>query len=83
MKKIDTLEDLKKLAGEETGVEVFIQLNYGLRSSKHVAYNEGTDYWHILNEIDDSEQELHTPELATETNIMEALEKGALYQYEY
>lgn len=83
-RKIKSLDELKTLASNnERPLEVFIQLNFGARSSKRIDYNRNTDYWHIFNEIDDTEQELHTEELAEKTNIIKALEGGALYQQDW
>lgn len=79
-KKIKDIKQLKKRASESP-IEIFILLNFGLRSSKNISYNPKDDTWNIYNYIDDTEQTLKTEELATETNIMEALEKKALYQY--
>ena len=81
-KQIKSLDALKKLASKEGGVEVFIQLNIG-RSFKKIDYNKDTDYWYIFNEIDDTEQELHTKDLAENTNIVEAINKGALFKWRY
>lgn len=80
MKQIKSLEELK-LKASAGPVDCFIRLNFGLRSSKDVEYNEDTDTWYIFHHIDGSEQELTTEELADATNIIEALEKGALYQH--
>ena len=81
-KRIESLDALKKLASKEGGVEVFIQLNIG-RSSKKIDYNKDTDYWYIFNEIDDTEQEFHTKDLVENTNIVEAINKGALFEWRY
>lgn len=79
-KKIKTLDELKELASEGS-IEAFIQLSFGLRSSKNLQYEEDIDMWTIYNYIDDTEQHLKTEELNEATNIIEALDKGALYQY--
>jgi len=78
--KIKDLDQLKKLAVPDA--EFFIMLNFGLRSSKRIEYDEEKDSWWVYNDIDDSEMTLATEELAKDTNIIEALEKGALYKYE-
>lgn len=74
---VKDLENLKCLA--EEGNDFYIQLNFGLRSSKHIQYDKERDLWYILNLIDDTEQALHTEELMKGTNLIEALQKGALY----
>ena len=79
-KKIESLEHLKKLASDNP-IETFIMLNFGLRSSKNIEYQTEKDMWCVYNYIDDTEQYLKTEELAEETNIIEAIEKKALYQY--
>ena len=80
MKQIKDLEKLKEIASNGT-FEGFILLNGGLRSSKDLEYDESTDTWHIYNHIDDTKQRLTTPELDVWTNIIKALNSGALYQY--
>lgn len=79
-KRIKDLEQLKKRAAKGP-IEVFLLLNFGLRSSKDLSYNKETDTWSIFNYIDDTSQTLKTEELSDNTNIIEALEKKALYQY--
>lgn len=81
MKQIKDIEELKTLAEREEGAEVFIRLNYGLRSSKNITYDRDSDSWWIYNGADDSEQRLNTGQLSEETNIQEALDKGALWLY--
>ena len=80
MKKIETLEELKVLASEGM-IDCFIMFNGGLRSSKQIEYDIDRDEWYIFNEIDGEEQYLNTKDLEEETNIIEALSKGALYLY--
>lgn len=73
---ISNLDELKTLASREEGCDCYIKLNFGLRSSKHIDYVNNK--WYVLNLIDDSEQELTDEELASKSNIMEALSKKAL-----
>ena len=80
MKKIEDLEELKNICSRES-IDCFIQLNYGLRSSKNISYDRDADTWYIFNEIDDTEQTVSTKDLKEQTNIIEALDKGALYEY--
>ena len=81
-KKIDSLQQLKELSAED-GLDIFILLNGGLRSSKRITYFESDDTWDVYNEIDDSYQEgLTTKQLDEETIVVEALKNGALYRYD-
>jgi len=77
-RRIKTIGQLKELA--KNGLECFILLNGGLRSSKYISYNPDDNSFYVLNYIDDSEQELTENQLLDSeyTNIAEAMEKGAL-----
>jgi len=79
-KRIRTIERLKELAMDENGLDCFILLNGGLRSSKHIRYFSDDNIFYVLNLIDDSEQELTESQILDKayTNIGEAMEKGAL-----
>ena len=72
VKSINQLKDI--LADGETK-DFFILLNYGLRSSKAMSY-DGDNTFYVLNEIDDTEQELMNNDL---TNIGKAINNGAFY----
>jgi len=74
---IESVEQLKEAcAGQNADVSII--LNGGLRSSKVIQYDG--DVFHILNEIDDSEQELTEEQLmdTSRTFIGEAIKKKAL-----
>jgi len=77
-RRIRNITQLKELAKD--GLECFILLNGGLRSSKYISYNPDDNSFYVLNYIDDSEQELTENQLLDSeyTNIAEAMEKGAL-----
>ena len=79
-KRIRTIEQLKELAKDEDGLDCFILLNGGLRSSKHIRYYPDDNSFYVLNLIDDSEQELTESQIldSAYTNIGEAMKKGAL-----
>ena len=79
-RRIRTIEQLKELAKDENGMDCFILLNGGLRSSKHVRYYPDDNSFYVLNLIDDSEQELTESQIldSAYSNIGEAMEKGAL-----
>ena len=76
--RIKTIEQLKELA--KNGLDCFILLNGGLRSSRHVRYYPDDNSFYVLNLIDDSEQELTESQVLDKayTNIGEAMKKGAL-----
>jgi len=77
-RRIKTIEQLKELA--KNGMDCFILLNGGLRSSKHIRYYPDDNSFYVLNLIDDSEQELTEAQIldSSYTNIGEAMRKGAL-----
>ena len=77
-RRIRTIEQLKELA--KKGLDCFILLNGGLRSSKHIRYYSDDNSFYVLNLIDDSEQELTESQILDSeyTNIAEAMKKGAL-----
>ncbi len=78
--KIMSIEHLKEFS-KDTNLSAFIYLNGGLRSSKTIHWDPKEEVFIILNEIDDSEQILTEAELSTESNIAEAIDKGAFYKY--
>jgi len=80
-KIIETLFELKGLASEETGVDVFIRLNGGLRSSKTIWYNINTGLWSVSHDIDDTfdEEDITDEQLDELTNIVKAINSKALY----
>lgn len=81
--KIETLEQLK---GACTGqcVDFFIQLNFGMRSSKCISYDPTHDLFWVLNEIDGSEQSLTSEQIMDEdcTNIGKAIKYGSFFKYD-
>jgi len=80
-----SLDELKEAAlyDEREIAEFFITLNFNLRSSKRIIYFSDTDTFDIHNEIDDSswQEDLPASELASQTLIIEAIEKQAFYKY--
>jgi len=77
-RRIKTIAQLKELA--ENGLDCFILLNGGLRSSKHIRYYPDDNSFYVLNLIDDSEQELTESQIldSAYSNIGEAMKKGSL-----
>lgn len=81
-KIINNLEELKSKASKKR-LECFISLNGSLRSSKAIDYDKDTETFDIYNEIDDTWQEdLSEQQLKSDTNIVEAIYKKALYLYD-
>ena len=74
---IKTLSELKKRA---TGVylDIYIKLNFGIRSSKQIFYNKQNKTFDIFNNIDGSQQTVTEEQLKTETNIFDAIKKRLL-----
>jgi len=81
MKKlIRNMGELKKLAGNEAGVNCCILLEGGLRSSKNIIYDSEIDQFWVFSFIDNSEQELTEEELTEGTNIVKAMYNNCLIQ---
>ena len=75
MNKITNIKQLKKEA--TNGLDCFISLAGGLiRSSKTIYFNG--KHFTIYNDIDGTEQKLTEKQLATNTNIIEAIKNKAL-----
>lgn len=81
MQQVKDIETLKKLSKD--GADFFIVLgpHGNIRSSKHISYDEETELFSVLNEIDGTFQELTELNIMDSdyTNIGEAMKKGALY----
>ena len=79
-RRIRTIEQLKESA--KNGLDCFILLNGGLKSSKHIRYHTDDESFYVLNLIDDSEQELTEAQMldSSYTNIGEAMKKGCLIE---
>lgn len=78
-RRIDSIEQLKVLAKE--GLDCFILLCGGLRSSKYIRYDLQDDRFYVLNLIDGSEQKLTESQLLDSawTHIGQAITQGALF----
>lgn len=80
-KKVNSIGHLKQILSARNGEprEFFILLNFGLRSSKLISWDG--EMFYVLNESDDSEQELTEAQLMDEacTNIGKAIANGAFY----
>ena len=80
--RVKSLDELKQICDGRMR-DFFIQLNFGIRSTKAISYDRNTDKFYIVNIIDDSEQELSSKEIMDDKNsyIGKAIELGAFYQY--
>ncbi len=84
MQRISNIEQLDYLLEKSGAVDCLISLNGGARSSKTI-WKEEDGIYTILNEIDDSEDNLTKDELfdTQKTLVGEAMKKGSLFVYEY
>lgn len=80
MEKVNSIKRLKILS-KDIQLDCFIALNFGAKSSKSITYNTNNNLFDIHNEIDDTFQTLTFSELYSESNIGEAIDKGALWTY--
>lgn len=82
--KVENLSQFKSLSSSENGdfIDFFVLLGGGIaRSSKRVIYHSDIDEFYIINEIDESYQEVKTSDLSSETILIEAIQKGALFKF--
>lgn len=78
-KQIKSVEQLRKLSSDEA-LDCFIALAGGLmRSSKNIFFDG--ELFIINNDIDGTGQELTAAQLYTDSNIGEAIDKGAFFAY--
>lgn len=81
-RKIETIEDLKKLCDDEQSHDCYISISGIIRSSKSVfMYEDGT--FSVINEIDDSEDFFTQEELLNPNKslIGKAIQNGQFYSY--
>lgn len=81
---INSLDELKSICIENKDeyIECFILLQGMFRSSKRILYDPSENTFSIHNEIDDSYiDDLTEDQLKSETMIIEAIEKKALFLY--
>ncbi len=83
MIQVTSIEQLKKLAYKPNGdfVEFYLFLANGMaRSCKRISFRPSDKkQWSIINEIDDSYQELQDSNLSKKTNIVEGINKGCFF----
>jgi hypothetical protein len=82
MTKVTDMNHLKSLTSPDSE-EFFISLAGGLcRSSKRIQWFENENLFDVYNENDDTwEEDITEKELGEFTNIVDAIENGALYMY--
>lgn len=75
----EKLDELIKANKYGEPLECYVMLNYGLRSSKEISFNDDGNYW-VYNECDDNEEFIPHNKLMG-SFIGKAIEAGALYKY--
>jgi len=78
MEKVESIDHLKKMLSNGDTKDFFIHMG-PCKSSKCMSY-DGDKFW-VLNEIDDTEQELTDAELISKSNIGESINEGVFYAY--
>ncbi len=79
---IKDIDDLKHKAFRKDGdfSDFYISIAGGIaRSGKRIKYEPEYDEFQIIHEIDDTYEEFKTTELKNKSNLIEAIEKKALY----
>jgi len=81
--KITSIDQLKELSSNSKTdfVDFYILFGGVARSSKRIVYHPDDDEFFIINEIDDSYQEVKSKDLSQKTMLVEAIEKGVLFKY--
>lgn len=81
--QVKSIDQLKTILADGETKDFFILLHFGLRSSKAISF-DGDNTFYVLNEIDDTEQELTEQELMNNdlTNIGKAINNGVFYLYD-
>jgi hypothetical protein len=80
--QVESLDHLKQLAFRENGdyIHFYILLAGGLaRSGKRISYRPASKEFLIIHEIDESDEEVPEGELASRTNLVKAVDKGAMF----
>jgi hypothetical protein len=79
---IQSIEELKNHVDEEPYNEFCLKLNGGCRSTKTIQYFNDSDYWYILNHIDDSVSEYESTKdfIQSETLIIKAMANNAFFK---
>jgi hypothetical protein len=80
---ITSLDQFKREASRDGGLNAFVALSGGGQSSKLFSRHATNDSWSVLHEIDDREVIYPSTErmLAAEPAVAQALESGALHAH--
>lgn len=80
--KVESIEHFKSLACNKNGdfQEFYIMLGGYAKSSKRIIYYPDLDQFYIINEIDESFQEVYTSELSEKTLLVKAIEHNSLFK---
>jgi hypothetical protein len=79
VKSIDHLKTLASAQGDDFADFVLLIAGGLARSSKRIIYYRNTDEFNIINEIDESFEEVYAANLDAETNLVAGIKNGALY----
>ena len=77
------LEHLISLSSNPNGdfEDFYVSIANGLaKSSKRILYHPEFSEFSMINEIDESYQAFHISEIGTQTNLVEAMRKEALFK---
>lgn len=79
---VTSIDELKRYASADGGMDFYIALTGQGRSSKHISY-DGEKFF-VLNYIDESEQELSEAEIMSDEhgNIGKAIRQNAFFVFE-
>tara|TARA_B110000046_G_scaffold159157_1_gene171508 strand:- start:190 stop:444 length:255 start_codon:yes stop_codon:yes gene_type:complete len=83
MIRVENIQHLKQLAHKSNGYFVNFQIVLAgglVTSSKRIQFNSDLDQFSIINEIDESFQEVKSDQLGVQTNLIETMRKNALFQ---
>lgn len=75
---VRSIDDLKRKS-EVNIFHCFVLLSGVIKASKSVSYNRLTDMWWVYNEITDTEINVSTSDLGSETSLVEAIGFGELW----
>ena len=81
--RVRNIEHLVSLASNSNGdfEDFYISIANGLaKSSKRILYHPDSEEFSMINEIDESFQEFHISEIENQSNLVEAMQKGALFK---